>query len=66
MNTHGFHITFIESMILNSTQINHIYRLMPQLNNFILDQHKLIGQIITLYTLHSNYLTIFFNYYTIH
>jgi len=61
MNTHGFHITSIENMTHNSTQINHIYGLMPQLNNFILDQHKLIGQIITLYTLHSNYLTIFLN-----
>jgi len=66
MNTHGSHITFIESMIPNNTQINHIDGVMPQLNNFILDQHKHIGQIITLYTLHSNYLTIFFNYYTIH
>ncbi len=34
---------------------------MPQLNNVILDQHKLIGHIITLHTLHSNYLTIFLN-----
>jgi hypothetical protein len=62
MNTHGFHITFIQ----NTTQhlIIHkstIYGLMPQLNNVILDQHKLIGHIITLYTLHSNYLTIFLN-----
>jgi len=61
MNTHGFHITSIESTTPNSTQINRIYGLMPQLNNFIVDQHKLIGQIITLYTLHSNYLTIFLN-----
>jgi hypothetical protein len=66
MNTHGFHITFIENTTPNNKQINDIYGLMPQLNNSILDQHKLIGQIITLYTLHSNYLTIFLNYYTIH
>jgi hypothetical protein len=61
MNTNGFHITFIESTTLNNTQINHIYGLMPQLNNVVLNQYKLIAQIITLYTLNSNYLTIFFN-----
>jgi len=52
MNTHGFHITIIENTTLDNTQINHIYGLMPQLNNFILDEHKLIRQIITLYILH--------------
>jgi hypothetical protein len=29
MNTHGFHITFIESTTLNNTQINHIWTNAP-------------------------------------
>jgi len=30
-------------------------------NNVMLEQHKLIGQIITLITLHLDYLIVFFN-----
>jgi hypothetical protein len=29
MNTHGFHITFIESTTLNNTQIDHIWTNAP-------------------------------------
>jgi hypothetical protein len=62
MNTHNFHITFIKSTRLNNTQIDHIYGLMPRHVNVILDQHKFIEHIITLYTLHSNYLTLIFQF----
>jgi len=60
MNTHGFHITFIENTTPNNTQIDHIWTNAPT-QQCHTNQHKFIGHIITLYTLHSNYLTIFHN-----
>jgi len=63
INTHNFHITFIKNTTPNNTQIDHIWTNAPKHPsiNVILDQHKFIGHIITLYTLHSNYVTIFLN-----
>jgi hypothetical protein len=58
MNMHNFHITSTKRKTPKKHKLT-IYRLMLQHNNVILDQHKLIEQIITLFTLHSNYLTIF-------
>ncbi len=61
MNTHNFLITFIERTWQLIIHKSTIYGLMPQHNNVILDQHKLIEHIITLYILYLNYLTLFLN-----
>jgi hypothetical protein len=58
MNTHGFHITFIKTTTPNNTQIDHIWTNAPTQQcdtQAYWTNHNL-------YTLHSNYLTIFLNF----
>jgi len=64
VNMHNFHIPCTKSTTPNKTQIDHMWTNVPTQQCHVgtmLEQHKLIRQIITLFTLHLNYLTIFVN-----
>jgi hypothetical protein len=60
MNTHDFHITFIQSTTPNNTQINHIWT-NARTQQCHIESTQAYWTNHNPITLHSNYLTIFFN-----
>jgi hypothetical protein len=61
MNTHIFILHLVKAQHLIKHKLT-IYGLPHQHTNVMMDHNKLIGQIIILFTLHSNYVTMFLNY----